>query len=70
MFAGPGVGPNHHERSFKEDSRRNVAINFQQLNMQHDQNRSIKDVRAQKFPRTDFLKLWLQLENDKIRLKT
>ena len=29
-----------------------------------------KDVRAQKFPRTDFLKLWLQVENDKIRLKT
>ena len=56
MFAGPGVGPNHHERSFKEDSRRNVAIYFQQLNLQHDQNRSIKDVRAQKFPTKDFFK--------------
>ena len=30
----------------------------------------IKDVRAQKFPRTDFLKLCLQVENDKTRLKT
>ena len=30
----------------------------------------LKDVRAQKFPRTDFLKLWLQVENDKIRWKT
>ena len=30
-----------------------------------------KAVRAQKFPRTDFLKkLWLRVENDKIRLKT
>ena len=30
----------------------------------------LKDVRAQKFLRTDFFKLWLQVENDKIRLKT
>ena len=30
----------------------------------------LKDVRAQKFPRTDFFKLSLQVENDKIRLKT
>ena len=29
--------------------------------------RYFKDVRAQKFPRTDFFKLWLQVENDKIR---
>ena len=29
-----------------------------------------KDVRAQNFPRTVFFKLWLQVENDKIRLKT
>ena len=56
MFAGPGVGPSHHERSFEGDSLRNVAIYFQQLNLQHDQNRSIKDVRALKFPRTDFFK--------------
>ena len=30
----------------------------------------LKDVCAQKFPRTDFLKLWLQVENDKIVLET
>ena len=29
----------------------------------------VKDVCAQKFPRKDFFKLWLQVENDKIRLK-
>ena len=33
--------------------------------------RAFKDLRTQKFPRTDFFKnLWLQVENDKIRLKT
>ena len=31
---------------------------------------TIKAVRAQKFPRTDISKLSLQVENDKIRLKT
>ncbi len=31
---------------------------------------ALKDVRAQKFPRTDVLKPTLQVENDKIRLKT
>ena len=30
---------------------------------------TFKDVRAQKFPGTDFLKLLLQVENDKIRCK-
>ena len=29
----------------------------------------LKDVRAQNFPRTDFLKLWLQVENDKTRFE-
>ena len=38
--------------------------------MQSHGPEAIKDVRAQKFPRTDFLKLWLQVENDKIRMKT
>ena len=53
------------------DMSQSQKLNICFLVIIHVAVHDVKDVRAQKFPRTDFvLKLWLQLENEKNLLNT